>query len=78
MCFQFLQEYVFMSDSAHLGKTLNMGQWEVLHHPKFLPHIPLGTKGIASVESSVLWKRFDVHLMMFWRKITVASIQEKS
>lgn len=51
-----------MSDSAHLDKILDMGQWEALHHSKFVPYIPLGTIGIASAVSSVLRKRLRVHL----------------
>lgn len=51
-----------MPDSTHLDKILDMRQWEALHYPKFLPHIPFGTIGIASAESSVLQKRLHVHL----------------
>lgn len=62
LCFPLLQEYTFVSDSAHLDKILNRGQWEDLHHPKVLPHIPLVTIGTASAESSVLRNRFHVHV----------------
>lgn len=62
MCFPLLQEQTFLSYSAHLNKIFDMGQWEALHHPKFLPHIPDETIGIASAESSVLWKRLHVYL----------------
>lgn len=61
LCFPLLQEYTFVSDSAHLDEILNRGQWEDLHHPKVLPHIPLVTIGTTSAESSVLQNRFHVH-----------------
>lgn len=78
MSFPLLQEYTFMSESAHLDKILDMGQWEAPHHPKFLPHIPLRTTGIASAESSVLWKRLRVHPSCVLEEDDIVSLQEKS
>jgi len=76
LCFPLLQEYTFMPGLAHLNRMMDVWQWKSLHHPKFLPNIPLGTVGVASAESSVLQKRLHVIMAVFWRKMTVPSLQE--
>lgn len=71
--FQFLQEYVFISDSDHLGKILKFCITLSSSHVSHLGQWASQVQNLLFCGRGLMFI-----LSVSWRKMTVASIQEKS